>query len=317
MEFIRGIHNLRPQHRGCVLTIGAYDGFHCGHQKVLEHLQRSAAGYRLPTVLLTLEPLPREFFAIAQAPPRLMSLRDKICTADQLGIDRMLCIRFNTEISKISAVDFIREIFVDRLAVKHVTVGDDVRFGHAQRGDFDLLKKMGNQYQFTVSQAPTVQLMGSRVSSSRIREALIKSDFGLAQKLLNKSYAISGRVCLGRKFGRTLGFPTANIPIHRQRLAVAGVYVVTVAGIEAQPLPAVANIGTRPTVQDRGKLLMEVHILDFDRDIYGQRLKVSFCHRLRSERRFDSSAELKKNIDRDVRLAREWFQANRVDVGAK
>ena len=311
MEFIRGLHNLRPHHKGCVLTIGAFDGFHLGHRELLRHLRSTGDQLKLPTTLVTLEPLPREFFAPGKAPARLMSLREKIETAASLQVDRMLCIRFTDAVSAIPAREFIEQVFVAQLGVRHIVVGDDLRFGHEKRGDFGLLQSLGSLHGFAVQQAPTVSLDGQRVSSSRIRAALEQADFAAAERLLGSPYAIVGRVGVGQRFGSQLGFPTANIGLYRHRVAMAGVYTVEVLGAAPEPLCGVANVGTRPTLAQLPKPLLEVHLLDFSGDLYGRRLKVLFRHRLRSEQRFASVEQLREHIVRDVADARAWFDANR------
>ncbi len=308
MELVRGTYNLRPRHCGCVATIGAFDGVHLGHQAVLRHLQEMGKRAGLPSTVVTLEPLPREFFAPQRAPSRLMSLREKFVALRQLGIERMLCIRFNEAVSRIPAESFIRTAFVEQLGVRYMVVGDDLRFGHDQKGDFELLRRMGARHDFQVESTATFQLEGERVSSTRIRKALETSNFPLAETLLGRPYSMAGRVVQGRRLGIQLGFPTANLALNRHRSALSGVYAVEVKGLGEGVRPGVANVGTRPTTGIQTKAILEVHILDFDEDIYGRRIEVLFRQKLRDEQRFDSLEELRSHICKDVAACRAIFQ---------
>jgi riboflavin kinase/FMN adenylyltransferase len=308
MEFIRGLCNLRPSQKVSVCTIGAFDGVHLGHQQVLRQLCRSARKHKAESVVLTFDPLPREFFALEQAPPRICNIHDKSSMLRAHGVDRLLCVRFNAQLSKVPAADFIIDVFVNRLNMRCMVVGDDLRFGHQQQGDFNLLNKLGEDHQFTVERASTYKLDGSRVSSTRIRKTLAKADFGLAEQLLGYPYNISGKVVKGRCLGRELGFPTANIALHHYRCALSGVYAVEVTHRDwPEALPAVANIGVRPTLSRLNKVFLETHILDYDGDLYNQRLKVRFVRKLRAERRFESVEALRAQISKDVKMARACF----------
>ncbi len=308
MEFIRGIINLRPGHHGCVATIGAFDGVHAGHRAVLGLLKKTAAAMELPATVLTLEPLPREFFNPRTAPARLMSLREKCELLAAFGIERLLCVRFAQRVREMQAEDFIREVFVEKLGLRHIVVGDDIRFGHEQQGDFALLHTLGQEHGFTVERAPTLHLAGERVSSTRIRKALAASDFTLARTLLGRPYTIAGRVVLGRQLGSTgTGFPTANLALHRHRSVLSGVYAAGVRGAGEQRLQGVANVGVRPTIGEQTEALLEVHILDFSGNLYGRRITVDFCCKLREEQRFSSMDELRLQIGRDIETARAWF----------
>ena len=307
MELVRGIHNLRPRHHGCVATIGAFDGVHLGHQAVLRHLMEVGTAAQLPCAVVTLEPLPREFFAPCSAPSRLMSLREKFVALQGLGLHRMLCVRFTAAVSRIPAENFIRTVFVEQLGLRHMVVGDDVRFGHEQQGDFSLLQRLGAQHDFQVERAPTFQLGGERVSSTRIRQALEAADFRLAETLLGRPYSMAGRVVQGRRLGVQLGFPTANLALDRHRSALSGVYAVEVKGLGNRCRPGVANVGIRPTAGTQIKAILEVHILDFDEDIYGRRIEVLFRQKIREEKRFASLEVLRGRIQQDVRRCREMF----------
>ncbi|HEY9032430.1 MAG TPA: bifunctional riboflavin kinase/FAD synthetase [Pseudomonadales bacterium] len=306
MELIRGLHNIRPRHRGCVATIGAFDGVHRGHQAVLQELIAKSRELGLPSLVITLEPLPREYFAPKDAPARVMSFREKWQALQQQGIDRVLRVHFDRELSLVSAEDFITDIFHDQLDIKYMVVGDDLRFGHERRGDFTLLQRMGQQLGFGVSDTRTLVSDGDRVSSTRIREALANADFELAEQLLGRPYAITGKVIYGQQLGRTLDAPTANLQLHRSKAALSGVYAVEVK-LGKELLPGVANVGTRPTVDEGIKAILEVHLLDFSRDIYGKSLQVIFRKKLRDEQKFASLEALKTAIHRDIATAKQYF----------
>lgn len=307
MELIRGLHNLRPGHRGCVATIGAFDGVHCGHQAVIRQLLQKSAALALPSIVIVFEPLPREYFAPLNAPARLSSFREKFLALQALGVDRMLRVRFTEQLQTMSAQEFIDTLFVRGLGVSHVALGDDFRFGNDREGDFRLLSAQGERYGFDVEPTVTFAIRGERVSSTRIRQALEEADFELAETLLSRPYSISGKVVYGRQLGRSLGFPTANLELHRLRAPLSGVYAVEVTGAGLGKAQGVANVGTRPTVNDSIKANLEVHLLDLNQNLYGRRIEVVFKHKLRDEKKFESVDELKENIARDVNNARLWF----------
>lgn len=306
MELIRGLHNIRPRHRGCVATIGAFDGVHRGHQAVLNQLKAKAKELGLPSLVITLEPLPREYFAPKQAPARVMSFREKYYALKEQGIDRVLMVHFNRELSLVSAEDFISDIFHNRLDIKYMVVGDDLRFGHERRGDFSLLQRMGAQFGFGVSDTSTLKSGAERVSSTRIRQALESSNFALAEQLLGRPYTIIGRVVYGQQLGRTIGVPTANLQLRRTKAALSGVYAVE-ARLGDRILQGVANIGTRPTIDDSITAILEVHLLNFKENIYGRLLEVSFHKKLRDEKKFASFDELKEAIYNDIAQAQQFF----------
>lgn len=307
MELIRGIHNLRPQHRGCVATIGAFDGVHLGHQAVLQGLIAKGKAMGLPTTVVVFEPLPREFFAPRQAPPRLMSFREKFLALKQLGIDRVLRVRFDAHCRDMGASEFVRQVFVDGLGAKYIVMGDDSHFGHNREGDFAFLKQYGAHAGFEVSDTQTLVADEQRISSSRIRKALQDSDFALAEQLLGRPYSITGRVILGQQLGRTLGSPTANVQLRRIQTAMSGVYAAQVHLRDGRRLNAVANVGTRPTVGDLIKAILEVHILDFKESLYGQNIEVIFRHKIRDEQKFASLEALKNQIHSDIDAAHAFF----------
>lgn len=306
MKLIRGLHNLRPEHRGCVATVGNFDGVHLGHQAVLGQLAEKGAQLAQPTTLITFEPQPREMFSPATAPPRLTPFREKLQVLRRFSVDRVLCIAFNETFAGLSAQAFIDRVLIDKLGVRYLVVGDDFRFGQGREGDFAMLEAAGAVAGFQVARMHSFYVDGERVSSTRIREALAAGDLARAQKFLGRPFRMSGHVAPGDARGRTLGFPTANLFVHRNRAPVAGVFAVEVFGLDREPWPAVANIGTRPSVGGTQSLL-EVHLLDYSGDLYGRHLQVDFCHRLRDEQRFSSLDALKAQIARDVEAARQWF----------
>jgi len=291
-----------------VATIGAFDGVHRGHQAVIAQLLERSAGLALPSTVIVFEPLPREYFAPVNAPARLTSFREMFVALEALGVDRILRIRFTEQLQTMSAQDFIDAIFVEGLAVAHVVLGDDFRFGNAREGDLELMREQGRRYGFDVEPTVTCASGGERVSSTRIREALGAANFELVEKLLGRPFSITGKVVYGRQLGRSIGFPTANIGLQRLRAPLSGVYAVEVSGAGLNSVCAVANVGTRPTVNDSIKANLEVHVLDRELDLYGERINVVFRHKLREEQKFESVDELKKNIARDVENARTWFE---------
>ena len=279
MELIRDLHNLRPQHRGCVATVGAFDGVHRGHQAVLKRLIEKGRKLGLPVTVILFEPLPREFFAPLKAPPRLMTFREKFIALRELGIDRVLRMRFNEHLRDVEADVFVRTTLVDGLGVRYMVVGDEMHFGKDRAGDFKYLHDAGERFGFDVVATSVLEQDGARVSSTRIRAALESADFELAERLLGRPYRMSGRVVVGQQLGRTMGVPTANLQLRRIRAPLSGVYATKVIGAAAETLHGVTNIGTRPTIGDLTKAILEVHILDFAGDIYNRTIEVEFCEK--------------------------------------
>ncbi|MBD8616407.1 bifunctional riboflavin kinase/FAD synthetase [Pseudomonas rhizosphaerae] len=303
MQLVRGLHNLRPQHRGCAVTIGNFDGVHRGHQAILARLRERARELGVPSCVVIFEPQPREYFSPQTAPARLARLRDKVQLLADEQVDLVLCLAFNKRLSQLSASEFVDTILIDGLGVKHLEVGDDFRFGCDRAGDFDFLTQAGSLQGFTVEAAQTVEMNGLRVSSTQVRKALAAADFERAEQLLGRPFSIEGRVLHGQKLARQLGWPTANVQLKRRRVPLTGVYLVSV-DIDGKTWPGVANIGVRPTVAGDGSAHLEVHLLDFAGDLYGRHLTVAFHHKLRDEQRFASLEALKSAIDADVAAAR-------------
>ena len=306
MELIRGLHNLRPRHHGCVATIGNFDGVHLGHQAVLGQLADKAGELHLPTTVITFEPQPLEFFSTEAIPPRLTRFREKVKALSRYSVERVMCVEFNHHFADMSAQAFIEQVLVEGLGIRYLVVGDDFHFGKGREGDFAMLTTYGERYGFEVVNMHTFDLGGARVSSTRIRQALAAGELEHAEQLLGRPYRMCGRVAHGNKLGRTIGFPTANIFLHRRATPVDGVFAVEMFGIHGEPVPGVANVGTRPTVGGTRSLL-EVHLFDFDGDIYGRHVHVDFLRKLRNEQRFESFEALKQQILLDARQAQEFF----------
>ena len=306
MDLIRGIHNLRPYHRGCVATIGNFDGVHLGHQAVLGQLAEKAAELSLPTTIITFEPLPREYFLGRQAPARLTGFREKVLALRRFSVDRLLCLRFDAKLATLPAQAFIERILVDGLGVRYLVVGDDFRFGKGREGSYATLQTAGREHGFNVATMHTFEIDGERVSSTRIRRAMEAGDMATAEKLLGRPFRMTGRVMHGDKRGRTLGFPTANLKADRLVSPVSGVYAVEVFGLEEEPLRGVANVGNRPTVGGN-EIRLEVHLFEFDKDVYGRQLHVDLLHKVRAERRFESLEALVAQIKEDELAARGFF----------
>ena len=304
MEVIRGWHNVRPEHHGCVATIGNFDGVHLGHRALIGQLAALGRERAVPTTLVTFEPQPLEFFAGENAPPRLTRLREKLTALRTLPLDRVALLRFDARLCAMSPVEFVESGLVAGLGVRVVVAGDDFRFGYRGGGNFDLLVSLGERHGFEVVKRETCRVRGGRVSSSWIRDALANDELDIACELLGRSYTVGGRVARGDRRGRTIGFPTLNIAFRRRRPALRGVYAVRVAGLEGRELDAVANLGTRPTVDGSG-VWLEVHVFDWSGDVYGRYVDVSFVAKIRDERKFESFDALRAQIGRDSARARE------------
>ncbi len=305
--FIRGLHNLRPSHRGCVATIGSFDGVHLGHQAILQQLQQVANACKLPSVVIIFEPQPHEFFAGDKAPARLMRLREKVQALLAAGVNRVLCLQFNDALRRLSAEAFVEKVLIEGLGIKHLVVGDDFRFGCDRRGDFALLRTIGSQRRFSVTDTVTLEVGGERVSSTRIRQLLEQGDFASAEQLLGKPYSINGRIAYGQQLGRKLGVPTANVHLRRYRSPLHGVFTVTVKFADGSVYKGVANVGVRPTVTGDKKPLLEVHLFDFSRMAYGAMIDVTFHTKLRDEKKFNSLDELQTQLQMDIAQAKQFF----------
>ncbi|WP_417350119.1 bifunctional riboflavin kinase/FAD synthetase [Ferrimonas sp.] len=309
MELIRGIHNLRPRHRGCVLTIGNFDGVHRGHAEVINSLVEKGKELNLPTTVMLFEPQPQEHFAGDRAPARLNLLRDKLRRLTELGVDRVLCISFNHRFAELTSEQFIEQLLVDKLDVRYLVVGDDFCFGKGRKGNFQALEQAGEQHGFQVVPTDSFMVAQQRVSSTLIRLALAHGDLDRAQGMLGYHYQITGRVAHGRKLGRTLGFPTANILMKRRVVPVNGVFAVRVYDERDRCYEGVANVGHRPTVSGT-RCQLEVHLFEFDGDLYGEHLRVALVSHLRKERAFDSLEALQSQIIKDAQQAKTLLAAS-------
>jgi riboflavin kinase / FMN adenylyltransferase len=288
---------------GSVVCIGAFDGLHIGHRALVSRAVARARTLGVPAVALSFEPLPREFFAGGASPPRLQLPRMKLTELRSLGVDRVGLLRFNAVLAGLSAEDFVQRMLIDRLHVREVWVGPDFRFGRGRTGHLALLQRMGAELGFLADTIAPVEIDGAPVSSTRIRAALQSGDFATAKRLLGKPYTIAGRVVRGNQLGRTLGYPTANLRFAGKTPALRGIYATWVHGVGPAPWPSVSSFGTRPTVGGKEPLL-EAHLFDFDRDLYGKLIEIEFVARLRDEEKFPDLPTLVAQMDRDATQAR-------------
>jgi riboflavin kinase / FMN adenylyltransferase len=307
MYLIRGLSHLEPFKNGCVLTIGNFDGLHLGHRTVIKKLAERGEALDLPVVIMTFDPQPLEYFLSDNCPSRLMCLREKVIEFAKLQVDNLLIVRFNRYFANYDAEQFIDDILINKLNVKHLVIGDDFHFGKARRGNFAMLREKGKHYGFSVEDTGSYLLEGLRISSTLIRDALGEGDLAQAEKLLGRSYSVCGRVAHGDKRGRTIGYPTANIRMFRKNTPVNGVFAVTMTGIDGLELEGVANVGTRPTVDGGSKVILETYLFDFDKEIYGRYVEVHFKQKIRDEKRFQSLEQLKDQIEKDVTEAKNFL----------
>ncbi len=303
MKFINGLKSLTGIQQACVATIGNFDGLHIGHQTILAHLKKQAKELNLPLTVISFEPLPAEYFML-QPPARIYPLRDKIQRLSQLGVTNFLCLKFNSSLASSPPKVFIEDILINKMNVKYLTVGDDFRFGYKREGGFNLLKEVGEAYGMNVKDTSTQILDGERISSTRIREALMIADLNSANKLLGHQYQLNGRIRHGDKRGRTIGFPTINMKMTQNIALKFGVYAVKVHGLNDKPINGVANLGTRPTVGGEENRL-ETHLFNFDEDVYGKYITVEFVEFIRAEHKFENFDALKAQIKMDADKARE------------
>lgn len=297
-----------PAPTPCALTIGNFDGVHRGHQALLARVTQAARTFGLTSAVMTFEPHPREFFTPDRAPARVANLRDKLEALAAAGIDRVFVQHFNRAFASIEAITFIEQVLVAGCGMRRLLVGDDFRFGARRVGDIALLRAHADRLGYAVEQMPTLTDGGERISSSAVRAALEHGDMATARTLLGRPYAISGRVLHGAKLGRQIGFPTLNLRVAHKRPAVNGIFAVHVHGIDERASPGVASVGLRPTVDASGRWVLEVHLFDFARDVYGKLVRVEFLHRLRAEEKFDSIDALTAAIARDAQAARALLQ---------
>lgn len=305
MQILRGLYS--PDTNPVAITIGNFDGVHLGHQALLDELRAVAQQRGLKTAVVIFEPHPREFFTPQQAPVRLTSLREKLEQFREMKVDRVHVCRFNAHFAKMSAEDFMHALS-EKMHAKFVLIGDDFRFGSGRVGDFALMEKVGLQHGFDVRAMHSVLHGGVRVSSTAIRAALAGGKVRLARSYLGRPYSISGRVVHGDATGRKLGFPTANLQLKHNQPPLKGIYVVEVHSDGLGVLQGVASLGVRPTVKQDAKPVLEVHLFEFDRQIYGRHLRVEFLEKLRDEEKYPSLEALTRQIALDVENAKQWFR---------
>lgn len=334
MQVFRGFHHpgIAP---ACALTIGNFDGVHRGHQAMLALLKSEAQHRGLPSCVLTFEPHPRDFFAARLgkpelAPARIASLRDKLVELERCGIDQVVVLRFDEALASLSAQDFIHRVLGEGLGARYVLVGDDFRFGAKRQGDYATLDAAGPQQGFDVARMMSYEVHGLRVSSSAVREAICSGDMASAARLLGRPYSISGHVVHGQKLGRSLdetapgaadGFRTLNLRFAHDKPAASGIFVVRTHGLAERPLDGVASLGVRPTVEHAGRVLLEVHCLDWPPALganggYGKLVRVELLHKLRDEARFEGLPALTAAIRQDVAAARAYLAAHAAPYAA-
>jgi riboflavin kinase/FMN adenylyltransferase len=311
MRIFRGFHH-QGLYPSAAVTIGNFDGVHRGHQAMIALLKNEAKHRNLPACVLTFEPHPREFFAQIKgtpldAPPRVALLRDKLEELYNCGVDQVVVMRFDQRLSSQSPRQFVDEVLLKGLGTRYLLVGDDFRFGAKRAGDYAFLDTAGKAQGFDVARMNAYEVSGLRVSSSAVRDALGRCDFAQVRELLGRPYTISGHVTHGKKLGRELGFPTLNLRFTHTRAAISGIFVVQVHGLSNAPLPAVASFGVRPAIDDDNRVLLEVHLLDWQGNAYGKIIRVEFLHKLRDEAKYDSLDALAAAIAQDGAQARAWF----------
>lgn len=303
MELIRGLHNIGKQHYGCVLSIGKFDGVHLGHQAVLANLIEKANSLNLPAVVMVFEPQPEELFSPQHAPARLSLLRDKYIALKKVGIHRLLCVRFTPAFSAMTPEAFIQKLLLDKLGVKFLVVGDDFKFGHKRSGGFTMLLEHSKKNDFDVVSTQSFTMHDCRISSTEVRKALANADFAQVSAMLGGPFVLRGKVVHGEKNGRTIGYPTANVLLHRHKSPLKGVFAVRVSTSYGRHL-GVANVGMRPTLNGH-RMQLEVHIFDFKMDLYGQNIEVEFVEKIRDEIKFADFQALKLQIVQDAQKAKD------------
>ncbi|MBI3383554.1 MAG: bifunctional riboflavin kinase/FAD synthetase [Aquabacterium sp.] len=320
MQVFRGFHHaaLAP---ACALTIGNFDGVHRGHQAMLALLRNEAQHRGVPSTVLTFEPHPRDYFAQLAgkpeiAPSRIATLRDKLSELERCGVDQVVILRFDRHFASQSPDDFIHKVLVQGLNARYVLVGDDFRFGAKRAGDYNLLDAAGNDLGFDVARMMSYEVHGTRVSSSVVRDAMAAGDMARVEQMLGRPYTVSGHVIHGAKLGRSLDCRTLNVRFGHEKPATTGIFVVRTHGLADHPLEGVASLGVRPTVEDAGRVLLEVHCFEWPANLgaeggYGKIVRVELLHKLRDEARYDGLDALQAAIHKDIADAKSFFQAQR------
>lgn len=299
MQLIRGLNNLKNKINKCVITIGNFDGIHLGHQALINTLLTKSAELSVPAVVITFEPQPNEFFSKNNPVARLTRFREKCLYLQKMGVDYVMCIRFNEAFAQISAEEFVGNILLNQMGMQAILVGDDFRFGAKRAGDFDLLRRLSKQYHFQALQMPAYIYQNARISSTRVRDALLKSDLTLARELLGHPYELIGKVAHGDKRGREFGYPTANIFLHRKQVPTTGIFAVRVHDINQQSYYGAAYIGIRSVFQGE-RVILEVNIFDFNQMIYGKNIRIELLKKIRDDQHFESVADLITQMQKDV-----------------
>lgn len=313
MEIIRGEHNLRSRHRGCVATIGNFDGVHRGHQTVLRALLGSAREIGAVAAVVIFEPQPSEYFAGANPPARLTRFREKARLIASLGIERLLVLPFDAALASRPADDFVQRLLIDGLGVRGLIVGDDFKFGSHRRGDFDMLQRSAQHHGFFIHRADSFLSSGERISSTHVRVHLRDGHLRDAEALLGRRYCMSGRVVHGQHRGREMGFPTANLDLHRRASPLHGIFAVRVNGVGPQSRPAIAYVGNRPIIEN-SRWVLEVHLFDFEQDLYGRYIEVEFVQKVRDDLPFTDFDTLARQIANDCVAARRMLSMGGTDA---
>lgn len=308
MQLVRGAYNFSRAIRGTVATIGNFDGVHRGHQAVIRQVQRKAKELGVKTTVILFEPQPVEYFRKDEPPLRIFPLRDKLRCLANMGIDQVVCLNFDKDFASQKPEEFVQKNLVDGLDVKHVVIGDDFRYGYKRQGDFESLKASGEQHGFTVEDSDSVIEFNRRISSTWIRELLQAYDIEMAGYLMGRPYQLSGKVAHGAKLGRTLGFPTLNLVLPPLNFPLKGVFAVLIHGLDEEVKCGVANLGYKPSVSRGETFNLEVHVLDFEQQVYGKRIIVEMKRYIRGEQKFESLLALQKAIAADIRTARNYFE---------
>ncbi|MCG6949975.1 MAG: bifunctional riboflavin kinase/FAD synthetase [Acidobacteria bacterium] len=308
MEVLRDPLGNDDPPRGGVLSIGNFDGVHLGHQTILSYVAERAQALGAPAMAMTFDPHPVKLLRPADAPRLLTTLEQRLALIARTGIETCLLLPFTHRVARMTAADFVRDVLVERLAVRDVYIGKNFKFGADRGGDVELLTSMGNELGFEADYAPIVEHAGGVVSSTRVRQAVAEGRVEDAAGLLGRSVFIDGPVLEGKRLGRTLGFPTLNMEVENELMPDNGVYV-TAVHIPSfdRTFTAVTNIGVRPTIYQNSSTTVESHLLDFTADVYREWVRLFFLRRLREEREFDSTPQLMAQIRLDVEAARRYF----------
>jgi len=315
MKIIRGIHNIKEIDSDSIITIGNFDGIHLGHQKIFLNTCKIAEKYQLSTIIIFFEPQPLEFLRKTNAPIRITKFREKVKRISSYNFDKILCIRFNKCFESLTAEDFIINILINKLHLKFIVIGDDFRFGFKRHGNIDLLKKLGSKYQFNIIKVEPLYKNNIRISSTNIRKALLENNIKLAALLLGRPFSISGRVIHGKKIGRTINYPTANILLNEKFVLNNGVYAVKVSYFSNQNTEiifhGISNIGVKPSFPNtQNNKLLEVHLFNTKINLYGKNIEVFIYQKIRDEKIFISKEELKNQIFKDILVVKKYFKIN-------